>query len=90
MPPFRKDPSVRQRAHLLFESRWRPEAVAKDARASVATGYRWERNIAMYGDAVIPRRLYTHTQGRARSLSPAALEALFYLNASVSGLVGFL
>ena len=72
--PWQKDPSVRQRAHLLLESHWRPDAVAKDARCSRATAYRWERRIAMYGDTVVPRSLYT--PGRRRGLSPAALEAL--------------
>ncbi|KAF6238437.1 hypothetical protein HO173_003404 [Letharia columbiana] len=76
MPPFRKDPSVRQRAQLLLESHWRPEAVAADACSSVSTAYRWERNLAIYGDTVIPRDRYIHTQGRCRSLSPAALDAL--------------
>ena len=76
MPPFRKDPSVRQRAQLLLESHWRPQAVARNARASVATAYRWERNIGIYGDPVIPRHLYTHTQGRSRRLTPDALESL--------------
>ncbi len=74
MPPFRKDPHVRQRAQLLLESHWRPDAVAKDAHCSVSTGYRWERNLAIYGDTVIPREKYH--QGRYSSLSPAALEAL--------------
>ena len=72
--PFRKDASVRQRAHLLLESHWRPDAVAKDARCSRATAYRWERNLALYGDTVIPRSI--QTTGRPRGLSPAALEAL--------------
>ena len=65
---------MRNRARLLLESHWRPDAVAKNVHVSVATAYRWERNIAIYGDTVLPRR-YCH-QGRPRSLSPAALEAL--------------
>ena len=73
MPPT-KEAHVRQRAQLLLESHWRPEAVARDARSSRATAYRWERNIAIYGDTVIPRSLYS--QGRPRRLSPAALDAL--------------
>ena len=74
MPPFRKDPSVHQRALLLFESHWRPQAVAADARASRTTGYRWERNIAIYGDTVVPP--YLQTRGPRRRLTPSALESL--------------
>lgn len=74
MPPFRKDPSIHQRAHLLFESRWRREAVARDARASRATGFRWETHIDIYGGTTVPRDLYQ--LGRSRSISPAALDAL--------------
>ena len=73
MPPF-KEPYIRQRARLLMESHWRPDAVAKDAHTSRSTAYRWERNIEIYGDTVIPRSLYT--PGRPHKLSPAALEAL--------------
>ena len=40
MPPFRKDPSVRQRVHLLFESHWRPETVAADVYTNISTAYR--------------------------------------------------
>ena len=72
--PFRKDTSVRQRAHLLLESHWRPDAVAKDARCSRATAYRWERNLAIYGDTVIPRRYYS--LGRSKSITPTALNAM--------------
>lgn len=72
--PFRKDAFVRQRAHLLLDSHWRPDAVAKDARCSRATAYRWERNPALYGDTVVPRTICT--RGRGRKLSPAAKEAL--------------
>ena len=61
---------------MLLESHWRPDAVARDARSSVSTAYRWERNLAIYGDTVIPRPLYAQTDGRPRSLSPAALKAL--------------
>ena len=74
MPPFRKEAHIRQRATLLFESHWRPDAVAQDARASRATGYRWARNLAVYGDTVIPPHLYTH--GPSHLLSPVVLEAL--------------
>ena len=81
MPPFRKDPSVHLRAKLLFEHRWRPEAVAQDAHCSRTTGYRWERNIAIYGEPVIPRHLYVPTQGPRRRLSPAAREALLNYHA---------
>lgn len=69
-----KDTSIHQRAYLLFESRWRPEAVARDAYASRVTGFRWEKHIDMYGDTTVPRHLY-HL-GRSRSISPAALDAL--------------
>lgn len=71
--PFRKDVSVRQRAHLLLDSHWRPDAVAKDARCSRATAYRWERNLALYSDSRVPR---IYAPGRQRSLSLAAIEAL--------------
>lgn len=74
MPPFRKDSSIHERAHLLLESRWRPEAVARDAHARRATGFRWERNIAIYGQTTVPHRLYN--PGPSRLISPAALDAL--------------
>ena len=74
MPPFRKEPHVRQRAQLLLESHWRPDAVARDARCHVSTAFRWERKLAIYGDTVIPSHLYTH--GRSRSITPTALRAL--------------
>ena len=57
MPPF-KELYIRQRAQLLLESHWRPNTVAKDARISRSTAYRWERNTEIYGDTVIPRSLY--------------------------------
>ena len=75
MPPFQKESHVRRRAQLLYESHWRPFAVAKDACTSVSTAYRWERNLGIYGDTVIPRDVRA-TPGRRRRLSPAALEAL--------------
>ena len=67
---------MRQRAYLLLESHWRPNVVAKDARCSRATAYRWERNLALYGDTVVLR---ISPPGRQRSLSPAAIEALLAL-----------
>ena len=48
--------------------------MAKDARISRLIAYRWERNIEIYSDTVIPRSLYI--PGRPYKLSPAALEAL--------------
>ena len=74
MPPFRKDPSVHTRARLLLENHWKPDAVAVDARCSRATAWRWERNLAIYGETNIPRHLYK--PGPSRSLSPAAKETL--------------
>ncbi len=76
MPPpsFRKDSSIHDRAHLLFESHWRPEAVARDAHMYRVTGFNWERNIAVYRQTTVPRRLYF--PGKSRSLSPATLDAL--------------
>ena len=73
MPRF-KEAYIHQRARLLLESYWRPNIVAKDARTSRLTAYRWERNTKIYSDTVIPRSLYT--LGRPYKLLPAVIEAL--------------
>ena len=68
MPRF-KDSSVHVRSKLLLERRWRPDAVAQDARCSRSTAYRWEKNIGIYGEPVIPRHLYAATSGGQRRLT---------------------
>ena len=69
-----KEAYIHQRARLLLESYWRPNIVAKDTRISRLIAYRWERNIEIYSDTVIPRSLYI--LGRLYKLSPAIIEAL--------------
>lgn len=75
MPPLRKDAYTRERAQLLLESRWRPDAIAIDACCSRATAYRWERSIAMYGEPLLPRRLHGQ-YGPSQKLSTTAQESL--------------
>lgn len=75
MPPsFRKDSSVHIRAQQLLQCNWRPEAIARDARVCRSTAYKWERDLARYGQTTVPRRLYH--PGRPRGISPAALDSL--------------
>ena len=74
MPSFGKDSSIRKGGHILFESCWRPQAVARDAHTSQATAFRWENNLALYGHIRVLRRSYY--LGQTRSTSPAALNGL--------------
>ena len=69
-----KDESVHRRGALLFDTYWRPEAVAEDVHIHQSSAYRWERNIAIYGQTTVPRRLFT--PGRRPAISPAALDGL--------------
>lgn len=60
--------------HLLFESFWRPQALASYAHTSQATAFRWENNMVLYGQTKVFCRLYY--LGRSPSISPAALDGL--------------